>query len=336
MDYSPAFLKIRAIGLGLISFLSLLAIILFCIQIFVQWDTTASSERYMIILMLLTHTVTVIMLPILILVSFRPWLDAIRFLFLLVVHISTDTTFTYWFPRYACPENATQREQCRLFNIYILVLSWIVTAHVIIYVIGLSVFVYRTQTSAANPSKVNLIDEEAMDSGRDLTPSMSESRPQSSVTTSGPRVSIPSPTLARMSQQEVHRPWSSSTMYPSGARMSTQIIAGTSREVYRPRTSSIHVTAPRRSLPIPEQSSSLRPQSMSVQDVRRPKSIQSSTPRQSLYISGPSPLSSRPPRMPRPSTYGAKSPGPSGVRSSLSPTIATSQSASRVRSVRLS
>jgi hypothetical protein len=105
MDYSPAFLKIRAIGLGLISFLSLLAIILFCIQIFAQWDTTVSSERYMIILMLLTHTVTVIMLPILILVSFRPWLDAIRFLFLLVVHISTDTTFTYWFPRYACPDS---------------------------------------------------------------------------------------------------------------------------------------------------------------------------------------------------------------------------------------
>lgn len=332
MDYSPAFLKIRAIGLGLISFLSLLAIILFCIQIFVQWDTTVSSERYMIILMLLTHTVTVIMLPILILVSFRPWLDAIRFLFLLVVHISTDTTFTYWFPRYACPEDATQREQCRLFNIYILVLSWIITAHVIIYVIGLSVFVYRTRASAANLSKVNLIDVEAIDSGRDSTPSMSESRPQSSVTTSGPRMSIPSPTLARISQQEVHRPWSSSSMYPSGARMSTQTMAGTSREVYRPRSSSIHVTAPRRSFPIPEQASSSRPQRISVQDVRRPKSIQSTTSRQSLYISSPSPLSSRPPRMPRPNTYGA---GPSGVRSSLSPTIGTSQSASRVRSVRL-
>ncbi len=178
-----------------------------------------------------------------------------------------------------------------------------------------------------------------MDIGRDSTPSMSESRPQSSPTASasGPRVSIPSPTLARISQQEVHRPWSSSTMYPGGTRMSTQIMAGTSREVYRPTSSSIHVTAPRRSFPILDQSSSLRPQRISVQDVRRPKSIQSTTPRQSLYISGPSPLaSSRPPRMPRPSMYGAKPPGPSGVRSSLSPTVATSQSASRVRSVRLS
>ncbi|PBK78035.1 hypothetical protein ARMSODRAFT_1010658 [Armillaria solidipes] len=184
MDYSPAFLKIRAIGLGLISFLSLLAIILFCIQIFAQWDTTVSSERYMIILMLLTHTVTVIMLPIL------PWLDAIRFLFLLVVHISTDTTFTYWFPRYACPANATQREQCRLFNIYILVLSWVVTAHVIIYVIGLSVFVYRTRASADKPSRVNLIDEEVMDIGRDSTPSMSESRPQSSDVAAGGASSV--------------------------------------------------------------------------------------------------------------------------------------------------
>ncbi|KAK0459615.1 uncharacterized protein EV420DRAFT_1641819 [Desarmillaria tabescens] len=190
MDYSPAFLKIRAIGLGLISFLSLLAIILFCIQIFTQWDTTISSERYMIILMLLTHTVTVIMLPILILVSFRPWLDAIRFLFLLVIHISTATTFTYWFPRYACPANATQREQCRLYNIYILVLSWIVTAHVIIYVIGLSVFVYRTRASADKPLRVDLIDEEVMDIGRDSTPSMSESRPQSSNVATGSTPSL--------------------------------------------------------------------------------------------------------------------------------------------------
>ncbi|KAK0210641.1 hypothetical protein DFS33DRAFT_1378626 [Desarmillaria ectypa] len=337
MDYSPAFLKIRAIGLGLISFLSLLAIILFCIQIFMQWDTTVSSERYMIILMLLTHTVTVIMLPILILVSFRPWLDAIRFLFLLAIHISTDTTFTYWFPRYVCPANAMQREQCRLFNIYILALSWIVTAHVIIYVIGLIVFVYRSRASADKPSRVELIDEEVMDSiGRDSTPSMSEYRPQSSVTTAGHRVSIPSPTLARMSQQEVYRPWSSSTMYLGGAQMSTQTMAGTSREVYRPTSSSIHVTVPR-SFPIPDQSLSSQPQRISGQDVRRPKSIQSTVPRQSLYISGPSPLaSSRPPRMPRPSAYGAKLPGPSGVRSSVSCTIASSQGASQISSVRLS
>lgn len=330
MDYSPAFLKIRAIGLGLILFLSLLAVILFCIQIFVQWDTTVSSERYMIILMLLTHTVTAIMLPILILVSFRPWLDAIRFLFLLVIHISTDTTFTYWFPRYACPANATQRKQCRLFNIYILVLSWIVTAHLIIYVIGLSVFVYRTRASADNLSGAEMIDEEAR---RDSTThSMSESRLQSSTTTKGPRISIPSPTLTRMSQQEVHRPWSSSTMYPRGVRISTQNMAGTSGEGYRPKSSSIHVTASRASFLIPDQLSSSQPSRISGQDVRR-KSIQSMVPRQSLYISGPSPLaSSRPPRMPRPSTYGAKAPGPSGVRSSVSPT-AISQGASRISSV---
>ncbi|KAG7452619.1 uncharacterized protein BT62DRAFT_1070367 [Guyanagaster necrorhizus] len=298
MDYSPAFLKIRAIGLGLILFLSLLAVILFCIQIFVQWDTTVSSERYMIILMLLTHTVTAIMLPILILVSFRPWLDAIRFLFLLVIHISTDTTFTYWFPRYACPANATQRKQCRLFNIYILVLSWIVTAHLIIYVIGLSVFVYRTRASADNLSGAEMIDEEAR---RDSTThSMSESRLQSSTTTKGP----PGGTPALVLKYDVSQ--RSPDFNPEHGG---DIRGGVPTQVFEHPCYGLE---------------SVFPHSGPIVVFAAIKDI---------WTGCPSPLaSSRPPRMPRPSTYGAKAPGPSGVRSSVSPT-AISQGASRISSV---
>ncbi|TFK42695.1 hypothetical protein BDQ12DRAFT_662877 [Crucibulum laeve] len=103
MEYSSVFLRIRTIAFSCIMFTSFLWIVLLSLVVFSQWELSDQAERSLIIVLLLANTITLIMLLILLLRPFRPWLDAARCLFLLVAHIGTAGAFAYWSPTFSCP-----------------------------------------------------------------------------------------------------------------------------------------------------------------------------------------------------------------------------------------
>jgi len=163
MEISPVFQRARAIAFSCISFTSLLWIILLCLEIFWHWDLSDHSERSLILVMLLTNTTTVIMLPVLILLPFRPWLDAVRFMFLLVAHIGTAAVFAYWNPKFGCPTQIPDQEGlCKLLHMYILIGSWVNPALLMAYAFGLALMVYRRsrQDTIMVQSKTNLKNDE--------------------------------------------------------------------------------------------------------------------------------------------------------------------------------
>jgi hypothetical protein len=88
-----------------------------------EWDTSDPSERPspsqypfnalifrstgpIVAVMLLTNTITLIMLLILLILQFRPWLDAARVLFLLLAHTGVAGTFALWNPSFQCPTSS--------------------------------------------------------------------------------------------------------------------------------------------------------------------------------------------------------------------------------------
>ncbi|KAJ7273597.1 hypothetical protein B0H12DRAFT_1090129 [Mycena haematopus] len=146
MISSPFFLRTRAIAFSLIMLISLVWIVLLCVYMYVGWDTlSAAAERPIIVAMLLTDTLTMITLLILLILPFREWLDAARFLFLLLAQFGIAGVFAYWTPRFHCPTFTPDSEGvCRLLNLYILIASWIIPVLLILYVSGLAFAMVRS------------------------------------------------------------------------------------------------------------------------------------------------------------------------------------------------
>jgi hypothetical protein len=183
--------------------LSLAWIVLLCVIIFYRWDISDHLERSLILVILLTNTITVIGLPVLILRQFRPWLDAVRFLFLLVAHIGTAAAFTAWNPNFTCPgQTADQEGECKLINMYILLANWAVPALLISYAVGLALMVYRhTRPSAISKMSFENDGEATIERGS-ILPMMRPNAEKRS--TLFPATIQPTKLLAQGSEQSIY------------------------------------------------------------------------------------------------------------------------------------
>jgi len=163
MESSPTFLKWRAAAFGCISFVSLLWIILLCIIVFERWDLLDRPEKSFLSVLLIANTINLLMLPILILCEFRPWLDAARLLYLLLANIGISAFFTYWNPKFRCPEqNADSGGVCKLINMYILLANWVNPGLLIAYSNCLAFLVWwRSRQPPSIATEVGFGDEEA-------------------------------------------------------------------------------------------------------------------------------------------------------------------------------
>ncbi|THU92179.1 hypothetical protein K435DRAFT_967784 [Dendrothele bispora CBS 962.96] len=98
-------------------------------------------------------------------------------LLLLITHIGIAILFVCWNPRFSCPnQSPDQQGTCRLFNMYILISSWIIPAFLIAYSLGLAVMVYQRSkqvTSDVEKCAVN-------DGTESILPVMSVRHPSSS------------------------------------------------------------------------------------------------------------------------------------------------------------
>ncbi|KAJ3987135.1 hypothetical protein F5890DRAFT_858702 [Lentinula detonsa] len=106
-----------------------------CVDLFIQWGVLSISE-----IMLLSNTLTLIILLVLLILPFRPWLDGARLMLLLVMHIGIASGFALWNAKFTCP---TKKGVCRLLNMYILIANWIIPATLLVYALGLAVMLYK-------------------------------------------------------------------------------------------------------------------------------------------------------------------------------------------------
>ncbi|KAF8503616.1 hypothetical protein F5888DRAFT_1663735 [Russula emetica] len=87
------------------------------------------------------------MLPILLLVKFRIWLDAARLLLLLVCQIGIASSFVIWNLTISCLDDTLDsRHVCLLLNVYITMASWVPPLLLILYGIGLATYAWRYAT----------------------------------------------------------------------------------------------------------------------------------------------------------------------------------------------
>ncbi|KAJ3474488.1 hypothetical protein NLI96_g12431 [Meripilus lineatus] len=155
MELGPIFRRLRTTAFCCIIGVSFVWTILFCVDLFIRWDNSDIAQRNLVVVLVIVNAITVVILPILLIVRFRAWLDAIRLIFLIFAHGATALAYTLWFPFVQCP-NATSADQvavCRVFSMFILIASWINPGLLLAYAICLAVAVnlyYRRGVSSPN------------------------------------------------------------------------------------------------------------------------------------------------------------------------------------------
>lgn len=127
MDPTAIFFKIRAIIFASTMIISLVWTTLLCVNASVRYEVSASTERTLVFILILVNAVTAVLLPALLIVAFRAWLDGARLLFLLICHIGSAGVFTAWYTSYTCPDPSPNEESsCEMINVAIVICSWII------------------------------------------------------------------------------------------------------------------------------------------------------------------------------------------------------------------
>jgi len=155
MQPSPTFMKARTVAFACIFLMSLLWALLLSLVIFFRWEVSPPLERSLVVIMMCANAITVIMVPLLLLVRFRVWLDVARLLLLLVLHIGSATAFAYCNAYFTCAGQSLDQEGiCKLINIYILLASWVNPILLLMYAAGFAFMLYRRLQMAGENSRV--------------------------------------------------------------------------------------------------------------------------------------------------------------------------------------
>jgi len=147
---SPLFLKLRACAFGTISLISFTWITLLCVVAYTRFTLSSRPEQTFIVVLLLINLLTVTLLPVMILLRFRSWLDAVRMLTLLTCHIGIAVTYAVWVPNLPCSSsNGDETGVCELVNAYILIGTWVIPVLLVVYCCCLALMVYRRRSRLA-------------------------------------------------------------------------------------------------------------------------------------------------------------------------------------------
>ncbi|KAH7923525.1 hypothetical protein BV22DRAFT_1196658 [Leucogyrophana mollusca] len=191
MEPSAVFLKVRSSAFVCIISFSFLWIVLLSVEMFTRWDISDRSCRSLMAILVLVNTATLLILPVLLLLTFRVWLDAARLLFLLIIQIGTAAAFTYWNPKFQCPDQtADDVGVCKLINAYTVMGCWIIPALLVVYTsyfaftiyhqsrIPIPVFTPKTEFFEGRPSILPIMDPEMAQRHPSETTVFSKSTPK--------------------------------------------------------------------------------------------------------------------------------------------------------------
>jgi len=117
---------------------------LLCVVAYTRFSLSSQPEQTFIVVLLLINLLTVVLLPVMLLLRFRAWLDAVRMLSLLTCHIGIAVAYTIWVPNMPCSSsNGDETGVCELVNTYTLIGTWIIPVLLIVYCCCLALMVYR-------------------------------------------------------------------------------------------------------------------------------------------------------------------------------------------------
>ncbi|PCH38123.1 hypothetical protein WOLCODRAFT_136054 [Wolfiporia cocos MD-104 SS10] len=139
MDPWTRFLRIRTVAFFSIMLLSLVWCTLLCVEAFLRYDESDPSQRNLVLVLILVNSVAAVALPALILMRFNAKFEGVRLFFILIFLVGTAALFTVWNPTFMCygTENV-----CRRIDLFILILSWVNPALLVIYSAGLVAISY--------------------------------------------------------------------------------------------------------------------------------------------------------------------------------------------------
>ncbi|GJE95199.1 hypothetical protein PsYK624_113800 [Phanerochaete sordida] len=141
MDSGPSFRKFRTAAFSCIALISLAWIALATVVLYMHWGDGDSTQTALIVVILCVNVLTTIMVPLLLLVKFRVWLDAARTVFLLMAHFFAAIAFTMWAVKYSCP--SSDDGVCSMMNLYVVLASWVIPLLLLVYSVCFSVLVWR-------------------------------------------------------------------------------------------------------------------------------------------------------------------------------------------------
>jgi len=143
MESFPLFFKIRAATFICVMLFSFLWLVLLCVEMFARWGVSDRISQSLMILFVVTNTTTLLMLPMLILVHFRIWLDTARLLLLFVLQVGSATAGTFWSPKAKCPDQTPDDiGVCQLIGVYTLIACWTIPAILVFYSTYFAIVVY--------------------------------------------------------------------------------------------------------------------------------------------------------------------------------------------------
>ncbi|KAI0724057.1 hypothetical protein C8T65DRAFT_93929 [Cerioporus squamosus] len=130
---SPGFKRVRTSIFSLTLFLSLAWLSFLCVEKFMLEDSSDPNQKGLVWVLIVANFITVLMMPILLLLEFKHYVDAARMGLLLVLHIGPSAFFVAWRPGFSCPTTPSKHELCQNVNLAIMIGNWIVPALLVFY-----------------------------------------------------------------------------------------------------------------------------------------------------------------------------------------------------------
>ncbi|RDX56581.1 hypothetical protein OH76DRAFT_1395696 [Lentinus brumalis] len=130
---SPGFKRTRASIFSLTLLLSLAWLSFLCVEKFMLEDSSDPYQKGLVWVLIVANFTTVLMMPILLLLEFKHYVDAARMALLLVLHIGPAAFFVAWGPTFACPVTPSRHTLCQDVNLAIMIGNWVVPALLVFY-----------------------------------------------------------------------------------------------------------------------------------------------------------------------------------------------------------
>ncbi|VDB82787.1 unnamed protein product [Peniophora sp. CBMAI 1063] len=165
MQQSRSFMKARAIAFCGIAFLAFVLSALLIVLLSLRWTVSSKTDRAFIVAFLVLDLMTVFALPILLLVRFRPWLDAARLLSLVIFHYAVAGVFASQFDGITCTDKSMDGAGvCEIFNVLVLMASWVIPVLLSIYGAILAWYAHRNRNFLAAETDRDSDDETVVSS----------------------------------------------------------------------------------------------------------------------------------------------------------------------------
>ncbi|KAI0831487.1 hypothetical protein BC628DRAFT_1353882 [Trametes gibbosa] len=142
MEFGRAFFKVRTVSFLVTMLVSLLWTALLSVEVFLLYDQSDPAQRDFVGVLIFINALTAILLPSLLIVRFRLWLDAARLLFLLLANFGIAGLFTARSSTFECPLQHIENKLCRSVNLAIMICSWLVPALLVWYSAFLAAMYY--------------------------------------------------------------------------------------------------------------------------------------------------------------------------------------------------